>query len=52
MKVDTKSKKVSVSPFGKSVNPIRGSDKDKSSKRLIERVERAITEQTFQHSSK
>ena len=51
MKVDSKSKKVSVSPFGKSTQ-IRGSDKDKSSKRLIERVERAITEQTLQHSSK
>jgi len=47
MKMDTKSRKASVSPLNKSTKAV---DKNKSSKRLIERVEKAIVQQNL-HSS-
>ena len=43
MKVDPKGKRMGVSPLGKVANHSRAVEKDKSSKRLIERVEKAIS---------
>ena len=41
MRADPRSKKSSLSPIGKPT--YKGTEKDKSSKRLIERVEKAIS---------
>ena len=51
MKIDHKTKRIGVSPLGKS-NINKATEKDKTSKRLIERVEKAIFEQSQQHFSK
>lgn len=46
MKVDPYNKRTSPSPLGKSMIK-RTTEKDKSNKRLIERVEKAINEQVY-----
>ncbi len=51
MKLDQKSKRSSVSPITKATQH-RGADKDKSSKRLIQRVQKAISQSHTQHFSK
>ena len=50
MKTDLRGKKAGVSPLGKM--GMKVNEKDKSSKRLIERVEKAITQQGLHHSTK
>ena len=50
MKIDNKSKKQqSLSPLSRMPSKV---DKEKPSKRLIERVEKAITQQNLMHNSK
>lgn len=49
MKIDPKNRKASVSPLNK---PTKTVDKNKSSKRLIERVEKAIVQQNLHNSVK
>lgn len=51
MKVDQKAKRSSVSPITKATQH-RGTDRDKSNKRLIERVQKAISGSDNQHFSK
>jgi hypothetical protein len=50
MKSDGKGRKSGVSPFSKM--NVKTVNADKSSKRLIERVEKAISQQGHLHSSK
>jgi hypothetical protein len=49
MKIDPKNRKASVSPINKSIKTV---DKNRSSKRLIERVEKAIVQQNVHNSVK